>query len=58
VLTDGPLLFCDSSRLTRKSSGNTAQEVVAAKPFADLDPAWGEGMFNGRAFVGIVYSTL
>jgi hypothetical protein len=54
----GRCLFCDSPQLTRKSSGNTAQEVVAAKPFADLDPAWGEGMFNGHAFVGIVYSTL
>ena len=41
-----------------KSSGKSEQEIVAAKPFADLDPAWGKGLFNGDAFVGIVYSTL
>jgi glyoxylase-like metal-dependent hydrolase (beta-lactamase superfamily II) len=41
-----------------KASGKTVQEAVAAKPFADLDPVWGKGLFNGDAFVGIVYSTL
>jgi hypothetical protein len=41
-----------------KSSGKTEQEIVAAKPFADLEPAWGKRLFNGDAFVGIVYSTL
>ena len=41
-----------------KSSGKSEQEIVAAKPFADLDPVWGKGLFNGDAFVGIVYSTL
>src|SRR5438309_781552 len=41
-----------------KSSGKSEQEIVAAKPFADLEPAWGKGLFNGDAFVGIVYSTL
>lgn len=41
-----------------KSAGKSAQEAVAAKPFADLDPAWGKGFFNGDVFVQIVYSTL
>ena len=41
-----------------KSSGKSEHEIVAAKPFADLEPAWGKGLFNGDAFVGIVYSTL
>ena len=41
-----------------KSAGKTQQEIVAAKPFADLDPVWGKGLFTGDAFVGIVYGTL
>jgi glyoxylase-like metal-dependent hydrolase (beta-lactamase superfamily II) len=41
-----------------KSAGKSVQESVAAKPFADLEPAWGQGLFNGDAFVQIVYLTL
>jgi glyoxylase-like metal-dependent hydrolase (beta-lactamase superfamily II) len=41
-----------------KSSGESAQEAVAAKPFADLEPAWGKGFFNGDVFVQILYLTL
>ena len=41
-----------------KSSGKSPQEVVAAKPFADLDPVWGKGTFSGEQFAYIVYTTL
>lgn len=40
-----------------KSAGKSMQESVAAKPFADLDPTWGKGHFNGDMFVQIVYLT-
>ncbi|HXZ33636.1 MAG TPA: MBL fold metallo-hydrolase [Terriglobales bacterium] len=40
-----------------KSAGKSVQEAIAAKPFADLDPAWGKGLFNGDTFVHIVYLT-
>jgi hypothetical protein len=36
----------------------TAKEVVAAKPTADPDPAWGKGLVPPDAFVTIVYNTL
>jgi cyclase len=41
-----------------KSAGKSAQEAIAAKPFADLEPDWGKGFFNGDVFVQIVYLTL
>jgi glyoxylase-like metal-dependent hydrolase (beta-lactamase superfamily II) len=41
-----------------KSAGKSAQEAVAAKPFADLEPDWGKGLFNGDVFVQIVYLTI
>jgi glyoxylase-like metal-dependent hydrolase (beta-lactamase superfamily II) len=41
-----------------RSAGKTAQEAVAEKPFADLDPVWGKGIINGDQFVQIVYLTL
>jgi cyclase len=41
-----------------KSAGKSAQEAVAEKPFADLDPVWGKGIINGDQFVQIVYLTL
>jgi glyoxylase-like metal-dependent hydrolase (beta-lactamase superfamily II) len=41
-----------------KSAGKSSQEVVASKPLADLDAAWGHGLFNGDAFVQIVYLAL
>lgn len=41
-----------------KSAGKSVQEAVAAKPFTDLEPAWGKGFFNGDVFVQIVYGTL
>jgi len=41
-----------------QTSGKSIEEAVAAKPFADLDPVWGKGHFNGDAFVRIVYLAL
>jgi cyclase len=41
-----------------KSSGKSLEEAVAAKPLADLDPVWGNGVLNGDAFVHVVYTTL
>jgi len=41
-----------------KSAGKSAQEAVAAKPFADLDAAWGDGIINSEQWVKIVYLTL
>jgi len=41
-----------------KKAGRTEQEVVAAKPTADLDPIWGKGFMMPDVFVSIVYNTL
>lgn len=41
-----------------KTAGRTEKEVVAAKPTADLDPAWGKGFMQPDVFVTIVYNTL
>jgi cyclase len=41
-----------------KSSGRPVQEAVAAKPLADLEPAWGKGFFSGDIFVQVLYTTL
>ncbi|HYL63265.1 MAG TPA: MBL fold metallo-hydrolase [Candidatus Methylomirabilis sp.] len=44
--------------LAQKKAGRKVEEVVAAKPTADLDVAWGNGFLKPEQFVGIVYSTL
>jgi cyclase len=41
-----------------KSTGNSALEAVAEKPFADLDSVWGKGIINSDQWVQIVYLTL
>ena len=41
-----------------KAAGRTGKEAVAAKPTADLDPAWGTGFVQPDAFVAAVYNTL
>src|SRR4029077_11652243 len=41
-----------------KSAGKSAQEAVAAKPLADLDPVWGKGRINGDTFVQVAYLAL
>ena len=39
-----------------KKEGKTVQEAVAAKPLADLEKAWGDGIFKGDSWIEIVYS--
>ena len=41
-----------------KSSGKSVEEVVAAKPLADLDAAWGKGLNDSDTFVKIAYPAL
>jgi cyclase len=41
-----------------KSAGKSAQEAVAEKPFADLDPVWGKGIINSDQFIQVVYLVL
>ena len=41
-----------------KSTGKSAQEAGAEKPFADLDPVWGKGIINSEQWIQIVYLTL
>ncbi len=42
----------------QKASGQTLDQIRAAKPTADFDPAWGNGMITPDVFVGLVYRTL
>jgi cyclase len=42
----------------QKSAGKSLQDVVAAKPTADLDAEWGKGNVTGDFFTTLVYSTL
>jgi cyclase len=41
-----------------KKSGQTLEQVLAAKPTADLDDTWGKGFMNATNFLTIVYNTL
>src|SRR5271156_5257063 len=53
------MLITSRDRVQRlKSAGKSAQEAVAEKPFADLDPVWSKGVVNGDQWVQIVYLTL
>jgi cyclase len=53
------MLFTSRDRVEKlKSAGKSAQEAVAEKPFADLDPVWGNGIINSEQWVQIVYLTL
>jgi cyclase len=39
-----------------KAEGKTAQEAVAAKPLADLEATWGEGLFKSDRWIELIYS--
>jgi glyoxylase-like metal-dependent hydrolase (beta-lactamase superfamily II) len=39
-----------------KAEGKTAQEAVAAKPLADLEGTWGDGIFNSDRWIEIIYA--
>jgi glyoxylase-like metal-dependent hydrolase (beta-lactamase superfamily II) len=41
-----------------KFAGKSAQEAVAEKPFADLDPVWGKGIVNSDQWGQVAYLTL
>jgi cyclase len=41
-----------------KAAGKSLQEVVASKPTAAFDAAWGKGMFSPDAFTQIAYNCL
>ena len=41
-----------------KAAGASEEAVIAKKPTAELDAAWGKGLMNGDQFTGIVYRTL
>lgn len=38
-----------------KSEGRSAAEAVAAKPLADLEETWGDGMFSGDRWIELTY---
>jgi glyoxylase-like metal-dependent hydrolase (beta-lactamase superfamily II) len=40
-----------------KTAGKSVDEIVASKPLADLDPAWGH-MLSSNVFVQMIYSSL
>jgi cyclase len=40
------------------AAGKSAEEIVAAKPTADLDAVWGQGFIKPDQFVGIVLDAL
>ena len=41
-----------------KADGRSLQDMLAAKPTADLDETWGKGFMMPDAFLTIVYNTL
>ena len=41
-----------------KTAGKSVQEAAAAKPLADLDAAWGKGLFTSDTFIQIAYPAL
>ncbi|MCF8056840.1 MAG: MBL fold metallo-hydrolase [Desulfocapsa sp.] len=44
-------------RLRRlKAEGKNVEEVIDAKPLADLEEAWGDGMFKGDRWIEIIYT--
>jgi cyclase len=53
------MLVTSRDRVQRlKSAGKSAQEAVAEKLFADLDPVWSKGIINSEQWIQIVYLTL
>lgn len=41
--------------LALKEQGKTVEEAVAAKPLADLEKEWGDGLFTGDRWIEIIY---
>ncbi|MFK5970489.1 MAG: MBL fold metallo-hydrolase [Candidatus Marithrix sp.] len=40
------------------NQGKTIEEIIALKPNADLDNAWGNGFLNPEAFLKVLYSVM
>jgi hypothetical protein len=38
-----------------KAAGKSAQDAVAAKPLADLEIVWGDGLFTGDRWIELTY---
>jgi glyoxylase-like metal-dependent hydrolase (beta-lactamase superfamily II) len=38
-----------------KEDGKTVEEAVDAKPLADLEATWGDGLFKGERWIELVY---
>lgn len=53
------MLVTTRDRLQKlKSAGKSADEAVAEKPLADLEPTWGNGMLKSDMFVRVAYLAL
>jgi cyclase len=39
-----------------KEDGKTIDEAITAKPLADLEETWGDGLFTGERWIELVYS--
>jgi cyclase len=53
------MLVTARDRVTKlKAGGRTLEQVVAARPTADLDETWGKGFMQPADFVALVYGTL
>ena len=39
-----------------KEDGKTVEEAIAAKPLADLEETWGDGLFKGDRWIELTYS--
>jgi cyclase len=51
------LVTARESVVTLIEQGMTLKEIKAANPLARLDPVWGEGFLQGRAFITIIYQS-
>jgi glyoxylase-like metal-dependent hydrolase (beta-lactamase superfamily II) len=50
------MLATAHERLSKlKAAGKTVQEAIAAKPLADLEAAWGDGLFKGERWIELIY---
>jgi cyclase len=53
------MLVTARDRVTRLvKEGRTLEQVLAAKPLADLDDTWGKGFMKPDLFLGVVYADL
>ncbi len=51
------MLWTAYERLRKlKAEGKSAQDAVAAKPLADLEEAWGKGLFTSDRWIELIYS--